>query len=375
MKMLLINYEYPPFGGGAGNATQEISRALVKMGHTVTVLIAGKGVTYTDSMQILINPIGSFRKHHAQASMKEMFSFLFHGMVWAIKTRNTRFDSTIVFFALPCGPIATLLKKRWGTPYIVSLRGGDVPGLVPEIRVIHRFLTPFRRWVLRNSKAVVANAISLADLAQTADPVRVSVIPNGIDSERFQPGTRCTDDHLDVFRLLVVGRFHRQKRIPETIRCLAKAKQQGVKFLAVIVGDGPECDEILDTIRQEDLVEDITLMGWLEKDDVIRAYQSADCYLNLSSYEGMPNTILEAMSCGLPIIASDIPPHRALIRNGVTGALVDFDQPDKVVSWITRLAADKGQLKAMGAQARDHALRRYSWDAVANEYLSLLQHS
>ena len=75
VKILLINYEYPPFGGGAGNATQEIGRALTKMGHAVTALIGGKGDLYTDPDGIRVLPVGSSRKHLSQASFKEMFSF------------------------------------------------------------------------------------------------------------------------------------------------------------------------------------------------------------------------------------------------------------------------------------------------------------
>ena len=80
VKILLINYEYPPFGGGAGNATQEIGRALTKMGHAVTVLIGGKGDLYTDPDGIRVVPVDSSRKHFSQASFKEMFSFLLRGV-------------------------------------------------------------------------------------------------------------------------------------------------------------------------------------------------------------------------------------------------------------------------------------------------------
>ena len=151
VKILLINYEYPPFGGGAGNATQEIGRALAKMGHAVTALIGGKGDPYSDSDGIRVVPVGSARKHLFQASLKEMVSFLLLGVCWALGSRGRDFDLTIVFFALPCGPIATFLNKRWHVPYIVSLRGGDVPGLVPAIEPLHRVLAPFRRWVSKNA--------------------------------------------------------------------------------------------------------------------------------------------------------------------------------------------------------------------------------
>ncbi len=372
VKILLINYEYPPFGGGAGNATQEIGRALAKMGHAVTVLTGGKGDPYSDPDGIRVVPVGSSRKYLSQASFKEMFGFLLLGVFWALGRQGRDFNLAIVFFALPCGPIATFLKKRWHVPYIVSLRGGDVPGLVPEIKLLHQFLAPFRRWVGKNAKAVVANSSSLAELAQAADPVGVTVIPNGIDTDRYYPGAQQEGITNEPLRLLVVGRFHRQKMIPETIRCLAQARRQNVKFLVSIIGDGPERDTVNATILEKNMAEVVSLKGWLGKDELLQQYQQADCYLNLSSYEGMPNTVLEAMACALPVIASDIPPHRCLVEHQVTGYLVDLERPESLAAQLGALATDNGSLRQMGAAGRERALVGHSWTVAANNYLALL---
>ena len=375
MKILLINYEYPPFGGGAGNATQEIGRALTKMGHAVTTLIGGKGDLYTDPDGIRVLPVGSSRKNLSQASFKEMFSFFLLGALWALGGRGRDFDLTIVFFALPCGPIATFLNKRWHVPYIVSLRGGDVPGLVPAIEPLHRVLAPFRRWVSKNAKAVVANSPSLAELAQAADPVSVTVIPNGVDTQYYRPSGNNIGVKGAPLRLLLVGRFHRQKLIPETIQWLAQAKSQGIEFLVTIVGDGPERDAVEATIEDVDMIKFICLKGWLGKDELIKQYQQADCYLNLSSYEGMPNTVLEAMACALPVIASDIPPHRRLVEHQVTGYLADLDRPESLIDQLTELATDRRRGRVMGEAGRQAVLTSYCWNEVAKNYMALfVQH-
>ena len=371
MRILLINYEYPPFGGGAANATQEIGRALIQNGHEVSVLVGGKGPAYTDYLGIRVIRVGSSRKHQFQASKREMLEFLFLGMFWAATRREEKYNVAFAFFSLPSGPIARVLEICCGVPYGISLRGGDVPGLVPEISFIHRVLTPLRRWALRNAKAVMANSDSLADLSRASDPVEVVVIPNGIDTERYCPDTSHRVRQSGILRLIIVGRFHRQKRIPETIRCFSEAKRQGVQFLISIVGDGPEREEIRETITQEGITEEVSMKGWLDKDQLVEEYQAADCYVNFSSYEGMPNTVLEAMACGLPALASNIPPHQLLIEDGVSGALVDIDQCDQVVWWITRLFSDRRQLREMGIQARQHTLSRHSWISVAGSYLSL----
>ncbi len=371
MRVLLVNYEYPPFGGGAGNATREIGKALVKMDHAVTVLIGGRGDVYIDPDGLRVVPVGSSRKHCSHASIEEMFSFLLRGVFWALDRRSGDFDLTIVFFALPCGPIATVLNKRRNVPYIVSLRGGDVPGLVPAIELLHRFLKPLRRWVSKNATAVVANSSSLAALAKTADPIGVTVIPNGVDSLYFCPsGSNIRTDHFPL-RLLLVGRFHRQKLIPETIRWLAQARSQGLECYVTIVGDGPEFNVVESLINDLKMTRFICLKGWLKKDQLIEQYQQADCYLNLSGYEGLPNTVLEAMACALPVIASDIPPHRRLVKHQVTGYLVDLERPEDFINQLIKLATDRRRGRVMGEAGREVVLKSYSWTVVAESYMAL----
>jgi len=375
MRVLLVNYEYPPFGGGAGNATQELGRALTKMGHAVTVLKGGKGDPCVEPDGMRVVPVGASRKHFSQASFREMFSFLLRGVFWALSSRGRDFDLTIVFFALPCGPIATFQNKRWHVPYIISLRGGDVPGLVPAIEPLHRMFAPFRRWVSKNATAVVANSSSLAELAQASDPVSVTVIPNGVDTQYYCPSGNSIGVKDAPLRLLMVGRFHRQKLIPESIRWLAQAKSKGIEFLVTIVGDGPERDAVEAAIEDLDMTKFICLKGWLGKDELIKQYQQTDCYLNLSSYEGLPNTVLEAMACALPVIASDIPPHRRLVEHQVTGYLVDLDRPENLIDQLAELVTDKRRGRVMGEAGRQAVLTNYCWKAVAKSYIALfVQH-
>lgn len=371
MKILLINYEYPPYGGGAGNATQEIGRALTQMGIFVTVLTGGQAKAEDGLDGVEVIRVGPSRRHLFQASFLDMSAYVFFSILWVLRQKKTRFDLSIVFFALPCGPVATLLKIRARTPYIVSLRGGDVPGLVPEIDLLHRVLGPFRRWVSKNATAVVANSLSLAELAEASDARNVTVIPNGVDTQYYQARFNGIGVESAPLRLLLVCRFHRQKLVPETIRWLAHAKQQGIDLLVSIVGDGPERDAVKATIQEVDMTEFISLKGWLGKDRLLKQYQKADCFLNLSSYEGMPNTVLEAMACALPVIASDIPPHRGLVKHQGTGYLLDLDRPECLAGQLMELASDSGRGRIMGEAGRQLVSASYSWRAVADSYMSL----
>ena len=104
---------------------------------------------------------------------------------------------------------------------------------------------------------------------------------------------------------------------------------------------------------------------------LIEQYQQADCYLNLSGYEGLPNTVLEAMACALPVIASDIPPHRRLVKHQVTGYLVDLERPKDFINQLIKLATDRRRGRVMGEAGREFVLKSHSWTVVAENYMAL----
>ena len=85
--------------------------------------------------------------------------------------RQNKIEGVIVFFTLPVGPLGLYLRKLKGLPYVVSLRGGDVPGLVPELVKLHRLLRWLRKWILSNADAVIANSASLAVRSESIDSV------------------------------------------------------------------------------------------------------------------------------------------------------------------------------------------------------------
>ncbi len=372
---MFVNYEYPPVGGGAATATQEIARAMLKLGHQITVVTSRtpslKGYTVEESVHIY--RLRGLRIRKDRSNLLEMFIFLCsaYTSVVRIANRNT-IDATICFFSMPVGPIGLLLKQRLGIPYLVSVRGGDVPGLVPELTFVHQALKSFRRKVLRNATAVVANSSDLAQHSKVSDPYPVVVIPNGVDTEFFSPLEhiyRTTAEN--PIRLLFVGRFHRQKNVPGLIRNLALVrKDHKLAFTLTLVGDGPERGEAMRAVVQSGLDDVTQWKGWLEKEDLKNSYQQADCLINLSSYEGLPNTVLEAMSCGLTVIASDIGPHRELIEDGETGFLTPQDEPEIIALRLYALSNDRHMLQEIGERARQKVTINYDWTDIAKRYIA-----
>lgn len=190
MRLLLINYEYPPVGGGAANATANIARALVELGHSPIVLTAAYNAQpprrLVDGVDIIRVP--ARRERPDRSGLFEMATYVASAAIALPRLlRTEEIDAAIVFFSMPCGPLGLLAHIWANIPYIVSLRGGDVPGTESGLGLAYSVLRPVRRWVLRKAAAVVANSSGLKSLSEAADPIEVRVIPNGVDTEFFRP--------------------------------------------------------------------------------------------------------------------------------------------------------------------------------------------
>jgi glycosyltransferase involved in cell wall biosynthesis len=303
VKVLLINYEFPPVGGGAGNATYELSRALVQLGHEPLVMTArysGRQPVHIPAGVRLVE-IPSRRTRADRASLGEMASFTWRALV-AIRglLRRERPNVMWAFFSMPCGPIAWWGGRATRIPYLVLLRGGDVPGNEPTLDRMHRVLRPLRHAVMRNARAIIANSDALKAASEKADPFPVSVVPNGVDTTFWHPPAEPRP--ALPRRYLFVGRFQPQKNIPGIFELMARKKASGEEFELHLVGDGPLRVELEGLATNLGLADRITWHGWLTKEALRTQYHRCHVMLNLSHYEGMSNAVLEAQACGMEVV-------------------------------------------------------------------------
>jgi glycosyltransferase involved in cell wall biosynthesis len=370
MHILLINYEYPPVGAGAATATRAMAEELTRLGHQVVVMTGHSPLPGVPSEEsgVVVHRIPSWRRHLHKSSILEMISFLVSGLICSFGIiRQHKIEACIAFFSFPSGPIGLLHHLTGGLPYIVSLRGGDVPGTEPSLARLHTVLRPLRRAVLRGSKAVVANSEGLRRLAEAADPFPVRVITNGVDSVLFAPnGVRSEG----VFRILFVGRFQKQKNLGLLLQ--EASRLAAGSFEIHLVGEGPEREGLQHLAGELDIASAIHWHGWLKRSLLKDIYVASDCFVNPSSYEGMPNAVLEAMACGLPVVASHVPGNDAVVRHEETGYLFDLSRPNQFSEVLDRLIHDRALARRWGAEGRRRALQEFSWSKTAMAYLELL---
>lgn len=382
-KILIINYEFPPLGGGGGHASEQIARELVKKDYDVFVLTSlFKNLPkheVRDGMNIYRVP--TLRRFQEKCTVFEMFVFLVLSVFFAVKIyRQTRPQFVLSFFSLPCGPAALVLRWFYNVPYVVSLRGGDVPGFLPEqLGVYHRLTNWLTRLIWKNAHAVAANSRGLAELAGEFDSQKViHVIPNGVDGRFFFERPLTLDPSPTegrgekILNILTVSRLSKQKKAERLLNVMSRLISQGHNhFRLDIVGDGPEKSKLVETARLLGLLDRfIFFHGWVERESLAEFYRRADVFTLASDYEGMPNAVLEAMASSLAIVATDAPGVRELVSHDENGWLVPAHSLTEFDTALLMLAGDPALLQKW--QSRSYQLaRNYTWENATAAYEKL----
>ena len=230
-----------------------------------------------------------------------------------------------------------------------------------------RRATYHRHWILRLERrslqragAVVGVSHFVAETARRTILDRpIEVIHNGVDTRSFAPATRVSQSD-GPFKLLYVGSWRQAK---------------GVELLPQIMrnlGEGYELRYTREAANRGrmNMPPNTFDLGRLEGDDaVVAAMNDADAFVFPSLTEGFSLAVIEAMSCGLPVIASDIPALAESVEHGRTGYLCPKDQPAAFVSAIRELAGQPELRSAMGTAARERVLKNFSVEGMVRSYV------
>lgn len=205
---------------------------------------------------------------------------------------------------------------------------------------------------------------------------RLTPICNGVDHVRFAPAatragiTGCPFGDPAHWIVGTVGRMQSVKAQPVLARAfvevLRRQPQWRPRLRLVLVGDGPLRDECAAVLRDAGMSE----LAWLpgERGDVPDVMRGLDCFVLPSLVEGISNTILEAMSSGLPVLATDVGGNRDLIDVGLSGEIVPPGDVGALADAIESLAGDPARARAMGRAGREAVERRFSLPAMVTAY-------
>ncbi|RJP32900.1 MAG: glycosyltransferase family 4 protein [Candidatus Omnitrophota bacterium] len=369
LKILSLNYEFPPIGGGGGNAHRHILREFTRFQDMHVTLITTTiqpdpfTETLSPNVQIHFLPIKKQDLFFWRRSEVIRYLAIHHGFLGEHLKTNS-YDLCHVFFGFPSGLLAFLRRKT--LPYLVSVRGSDVPGYNRRFSLDYVFLRPILNRIYRSARAVVANSRGLQDLFQRQFPrLTAQVIPNGVDTTLFAPVSRPIPSE---FTLVTLARLIPRKGIDLLLRACRILQQNGFAFQCHIVGDGPEEENLKKLSRELGISERITFHGRMERESVARFLPQCDLFVLPSYAEGMSNAALEAMACGLPLVLTDTGGSRELIDGN--GKIVAIGESLLLAATLMDLLSQPQQLREMGDQSRIRA-EQYSWRTVAQQYHDL----
>ena len=381
MRILVLNYEYPPLGGGAAVATAALAQGLADRCVQVDVVTAGTGTAadrctpdsgheHFEHPGLRVFRVRSTRTGVHQAGMGDAASYLIAALPLIRQLMRTHtYDAIHVFFSLPTGALLPLLDLR-GTPVVVSLRGSDVPGYDPHnrpLQVAHSVLAPLTRWIWRRADRVVAVCESLGKLAlHTCPDLRYNVVPNGVDLSLFHP--RTDPRHPGPIRCLAVARLIERKGLGDLIRAMALLERGRLQL--EIVGGGSD-EMVLRALAAElGLAKEVRFLGPLPRTEVARRYRAADLFTLPSSAEAFGNVFAEALASGLPIVGSSIGGIPDLVEHGANGLLVQPGNIEALAGAIRYLADDPELRQQMAQRNRAKAEASLEWSQVTRRYLA-----
>lgn len=376
MRILFVNYEYPPLGGGGGVVNAWLAAELARR-HDVTVLTSGAfdlpEHDVSGDVEIIRTPT-FFRRQVAVANLPAMAAFIAGGGRLGRKLMRTReFDVLNTHFALPSGPVGALLARTAELPNVLSVHGGDLYDPT-------KWMSPHRHAALR---ALVRRIVDRADavVGQSRNTnanlrryygaaVEPHLIPLGIPRPP-QPTRGRNELGLgpDEFVMITIGRLVPRKG---TDQLLSLVTRLGKNVRLVIVGDGPDLEALKLKADRLGAAARVTFTGFVSDSRKADWLAASDLYVSTSQHEGFGLVYLEAMSQGLPIVCYDHGGQTDFLTSGVNGVLLRLNDLDGFESAVRGLWSDVAKRSSMAARNR-RDVEQYFIETCADRYEELFR--
>ena len=363
----MVGARFYPVVGGAEQQAYKLAKALTAKGISVSV-VTGQSTSLV--------PI---RDQLEGINVTRLFAYDAYPvglMSWLWYHRN-RYDlihvHQLVYPAWAAGRIGSWLKKP-----VIAKAGSAGSGFdLGYIRSLPVFGQAMARAMPRLLDRVVATSqVIVRDLVAAGFlEDQIVQIPNGVElptlvtpemrshaRERLQ--LPCKEPIV-----IYVGRLHPKKNPAMLLEVAELLKHRGVGFQLYIVGDGPQCASLLETVENENLADIVHLVG--VSDQVALWLQAADVFVLSSLTEGMSNALLEATAYGLPVVATDVGGNKDVVIETVNGHLVPLHDVKQFANCLERLLRDSDLRQKMGAAGRGLAESRFEITHVAVQYMAL----
>lgn len=277
----------------------------------------------------------------------------------------------VLYFPWNLSAVEYLHLFDLGLPVVVSCRGAQV-NVAPYDPARPRVGVGLRETFTRAAAVhCVSEAIQREAAKWGLPPGRSQVIRPGVDLGRFVPGRSAGEG--GEFRVITVGSLGWRKGHEYSLLALRSLVEGGIDVHFDVVGEGRQRQRVEYTLRDLGLRGRVTLHGRLPEDRIARLLPTADAFLLASLSEGISNAVLEAMSCGLPVVTTDCGGMREVVDDGVHGLVVPVRDPAAIASALERLARDRDLRHTMGQAGRRRVEAELGLDRHVEAFHRLLK--
>ena len=349
MKVAIIVTLFPPVWlAGTEIATCNLAENLAKRGHEIHVITSLDEGLPKESCEKGVDV-------HRLPRIKVRFFGVFAFWIEIVRTVRKIKPDIVHVQSLSIATPALISKRILEIPYLVWGRGTDV--YLPDW-----FTKLTAKIIMKNADSLLALTENMKQKMREMCDRDISVVPNGIDLERFKisSGGKKGDSAKTI---IFVGRLHPVKAVQYLIEAMAIIHQEMPDVKLVIVGDGAERSRLEELAERLDLKSCIQFAGQVPQERIPQVMHQADVFALPSLTEGFPVVLLEAMAAGLPIVATNVGGIPDIVEDGVNGYLVNAKSPDEMAEKILMLMQNSVMREKISANNREIA-KRYGWDAV-----------
>jgi len=254
--------------------------------------------------------------------------------------------------------------KKLRIPSVVTVHGVSAERGIFINFFQYGYLYTVGKWIFRNATRIVCLTRSDAYevMKYGADESKIRIVPNPVDLNLFKPSKEKSNDPLFVW----VGRFVSEKGLPYLVEAIEGVVRDCNDAKFILIGHGPLLPLIKDMVKKAGLNEYVRFTGFIDPMSVSHVLSRATAFVFPSLKEGMPKAVLEAMACGLPIIASSISGIDEFVKDKYNGLLVPPRNPSVLAETIMNVISDKRLTTKLGVNARKTVETNHNWNTILN---------
>jgi len=357
MRIAIVVLYFPPkWIGGTEITTYELAEHLARRGHEIHI------ITTQDEGQSKESYEKGFHIHRVFKPKIKNAGILFF---WTNVLKILHEIEADIVHAQSLGNAvpAVIYKKIKKVPYTVWGQGLDVnmPGW---------FIKKTAKTCLANADAIIALSDNMKKRMQLMSGREVIVIPNGIDLTKYEEGRRKQKPHGKS--IIYVGRLHAVKGVQYLLEAMSVVHRKVPQAELVIVGDGDDRTSLEILTDELGIRECVKFVGMVPHEQVADWMYNADVFVLPSISEGFPLVALEAMACGLPIVATRVGVLPEIIKDGMNGFLVDTESPYEIADKLLTIMQSDELYEKMSANCIIN-VERFSWNNVAENIEGVYQ--